>query len=79
MVCISEATATKAVNELIEVGQLRLERRGANIGRVATRERIVSLTRCDTETRAGDPESPVKQWQKKCSDVSECGGRTREN
>jgi DNA-binding MarR family transcriptional regulator len=74
MIGVSEATAAKAVNELIEKGHLRLERRGRNYGRVATRERIVSLTRHDTETVRGDPELPIKLWRKRQADAPELGG-----
>lgn len=60
----------KAVDELIRTGHLRLERRGASTGPVATRERVVSLTRYDTETVKGDPELAIKAWKKRAADAS---------
>ena len=74
MIGVSDATAAKAVNELINGGHLRVERRGRNIGRVATRERIVSLTRHDTETAKGDPDLPIKLWRKRLGDAPELNG-----
>lgn len=65
MIGVSEAAARKAVQELIEKGHVKQERKGSNYGRVATRERIVSLTRYDTEASVGDPELPTSTWRKK--------------
>jgi len=69
MIGISESVAAKAVQELIDTGHLRQERKGLNLGRVATRERIVSLTRYDTETSAGDPDLPIAVWKQKHSNA----------
>lgn len=57
--------AKKAIDELVEGGFLRVERRGRNSGTPLGRERAVSLTRYDTETAAQDPELPIKSWQRK--------------
>jgi hypothetical protein len=73
MIEVSEPAATKAVDELIKTGHVRLQRPGTNIGRVATRERVVSLTRYDTETAKGEPDLPKKLWQKRFSNVAETG------
>ena len=73
MIHVSEPAATKAVDELIKAGHLRLERPGTNIGRVASRERVVSLTRFDTETARGEPDLPKKLWKKRISNTSEIG------
>ncbi len=69
MIGVSESVATKAVQELIDTGQLSQERKGRNLGRVATRERIVSLTRYDTEASAGDPEWPITVWKNRYSNA----------
>ena len=69
MINISESVAAKAVQELIDTGHFRQERKGQNLGRVATRERIVSLTRYDTETSAGDPDLPIKVWRERHSNA----------
>lgn len=71
MLKVSEATAKKAVDALIEKGHLREERRGKSVGRVATRERVVCLTRYDTETVKGDPNLPIKLWKKRGADAPE--------
>lgn len=71
LISCSPAAANRAVDELIETGHLRIERRGSNIGHVATRERVVSLSRYDTATRKGDPEFPIKVWRESAEDVSE--------
>jgi hypothetical protein len=65
MISVSESAAAKAVQELIETGHLRQERKGRNYGRVASREKVVSLTRYDTESSAGNPELPIEVWKKK--------------
>ncbi len=79
MIGVSPAAATKAVTELINAGHLRVERRGRNHGCTATRERVVSLTRHDTETAKGDPDLPIKLWQKRCANAPELSGSTPEN
>lgn len=71
MIGVSESVAAKAVNELIDTGHLRQERKGRNLGRVATREKIVSLTRYDTETSAGDPDFPIAVWRRRHSNAPE--------
>lgn len=63
MIGVSEKTGQKIVDELIECGHLREERRGSNTGILRTRERVVSLTRHDTELHAGDPDLPIKVWK----------------
>ncbi len=63
LINVSPSTATRCVDELIASGHLREERRGRNSGRVQTRERVVSLTRHDTETAKGDPDLPTKRWR----------------
>lgn len=60
---VSDKTAKKLVDELIAAGHLREERAGRNRGMVKTRERVVSLTRYDTETDVGDPKRPIKVWR----------------
>lgn len=62
---VSSKTATGIVDELIEAGHLNEERRGRNSGVVKTRERVVSLSRYDTDTRAGDPDLPEKRWRER--------------
>lgn len=57
------ATAKKSVDELIAGGFLREERKGRSRGNAASRERIVSLTRYDTDTIAGCPNLPIKIWR----------------
>lgn len=64
MLNISEKTAKKVVDELIEKGHLWEQREGRNRGLVKTRERVASLTRYDTESQAKDPELPIIIWQK---------------
>ena len=61
---VSEATANKGVIELIEKGHCTVERAGRNRGQKGTRERVVSLTRWDSDTRKGDPDLPIKVWRK---------------
>lgn len=58
------ATARKAVDELMARGFLRQERKGGNRGNAASRERVASLTRYDTEAVAGDPNLPIKTWKR---------------
>ena len=65
MISVSEKTGKKLADELIETGHFREERRGKNVGHLNTRERVVSLTRHDTETSVGDPDLPIKVWQEK--------------
>jgi hypothetical protein len=60
---VSDKTAKRLVDELITTGHLREERKGRNRGVVKTRERVVSLTRHDTDTQKGDPALPIKRWQ----------------
>lgn len=62
---VTEKTGTRLVIELVEKGHLRIERNGRNRGQVKTRERVVSLTRYDTETSVGDPSWPIKVWREK--------------
>lgn len=62
---VSEKTASKLVDELIDAGHLREERKGRNSGCVKTRERVVSLTRYDTEMHVGDLSLPIEVWKKK--------------
>ena len=65
MISVSEASASKAVQELVEAGHFKLERHGRNYGRVASRERVISLTRYDTELTVGDPDLPIRVWREK--------------
>lgn len=65
MIGASEATAKRAVDELIKTGHARIERKGKNRGPNATRERAVSLTRWNTETAAGNPSRPIEIWEKR--------------
>lgn len=65
LIGVSEKTATRIVDELIEAGHLFVERKGSNRGSVTTRERVVSLTRWHTLTRAGDPCLWKKVWEEK--------------
>lgn len=65
MILVSPSCAKRAVDELINAGHLNVERKGRAQGRTGSRERMVSLTRYATETRAGDPELPVKVWEKR--------------
>ena len=65
MISVSEKTAAKLVDELIDAGHLREERQGRNRGCVKTRERVASLTRFDTEMHAGKPGWPIEVWQAK--------------
>jgi len=46
-------------------GFLREERKGGNRGNAAGRERVASLTRYDTEAAAGDPDLPIKRWERR--------------
>lgn len=62
---VSEKTAAKLVDELVEKGHLREERKGRNRGFTKTRERVASLTRYDTEMHAGNPELPIEVWNAK--------------
>lgn len=52
------------MDELIAGAFLKEERKGRSRGNAASRERIASLTRYDTETAAGDPNLPIKTWVK---------------
>lgn len=63
LIGVSERTASVIVNHLIWGGHLREERAGRNRGSVRTRERIVSLTRFDTETSPGQPNRPIQRWK----------------
>ena len=65
LIGVDPKTVTRLVNELADAGHLRIERNGRNRGQVKTRERVVSLTRYDTETTVGDPSYPIKVWEKK--------------
>jgi DNA-binding MarR family transcriptional regulator len=58
-------TAKKAIDELIEGGFLREERRGRSRGNAASRERVASLTRYDSDTHIGDPDLPIKTWKQR--------------
>lgn len=71
---VAEKTARKCVLELIEGGWLSVERAGRNTGPRATRERVVSLTRYDTDTTAGDPDLPLKTWRKGTANPVKCAG-----
>jgi DNA-binding MarR family transcriptional regulator len=71
MIGVSRSAAVRAVNELIEKGHLRQERGGKSTGSVATRERVVSLTRWHTETVNGDPELPIKLWNRNAANAPE--------
>ena len=64
---VSEKTARAAVDELIEKGHLTEERKGRTIGQRNSRERMVSLTRYDTETRKGAPDWPIEVWRRNMS------------
>lgn len=64
LIGVSAKTAKRIVDELIEAGHLQEERKGCNRGNVKTRERVVSLTRYDTETCAGNPNKPIEVWCK---------------
>jgi hypothetical protein len=59
----SPRTARFAIDELIEGGFLRVERKGRSDGAVSARERAVSLTRYNTDTLVGDPELPMRVWE----------------
>lgn len=61
----SSHTAKKSIDELIECVFLHVQQKGRNRGNAHSRERIVSLTRYDTETSKGDPELPIKVWRRK--------------
>jgi hypothetical protein len=65
LIGVDQKTVTRLVNELVEKGHLRIERNGRNRGQVKTRERVVSLTRYDTETSVGDPSYPIQVWREK--------------
>jgi len=65
LIGVSPSTGKRAVNELVKAGYLRQERKGRNTGKARSRERIVSLTRFDTETSRGDPDYPNKVWKAK--------------
>lgn len=71
LIGVSPPTAIRVVDELIDKGHLHEERRGRNSGVVATRERVVSLARYDTETRVGDPELFIKRWRERLRNPSE--------
>lgn len=71
MIGVSRSAAVRAVNELIEKGHLRQERGGKSTGSVATRERVVSLTRWETETVKGDPDLPIKLWKRNAANAPE--------
>ena len=61
----TSATAKKAIDELIEGGFLREERRGRSRGNAASRERVASLTRYNTDAIAEDPDLPMKTWERR--------------
>ena len=61
----NEKSVSSALQELIEGGHLFEERVGRNTGQRSSRERIVSLSRWDSDTRKGDPDLPKKVWRKK--------------
>ncbi len=65
LIGVDAKTAKKLIDELVVKGHLRIERKGRNRGSVRTRERVVSLTRFDTETHAGDAILPIKVWREK--------------
>lgn len=65
LIGVDPKTVTRLVNELVDAGHLKIERNGRNRGQVNTRERVVSLTRYDTETSVGDPSLPIKAWREK--------------
>ncbi|MEM6899221.1 MAG: hypothetical protein AAF583_05565 [Pseudomonadota bacterium] len=65
LINVDEKTGRKLVDELIDAGHLREERRGRNRGLVKTRERMVSLTRYDTETTVGNPAFPIEAWRER--------------
>ena len=65
LVNTSRSGANRAIKELIDTGHLTLERKGRIMGAKSNRERVVSLTRFPTETRAGDPTYPLKVWEKR--------------
>lgn len=67
LINVSEKTAKKLVDELLDAGHLREERMGRNRGCVKTRERVASLTRFDTEMHAGNPLLPIEVWKAKRS------------
>lgn len=69
LIGVDRKTGFRAVDELIDAGHLRVERSGRNHGMVKTRERIVSLTRYDTETCAGNKRLPIEVWQKKMNEA----------
>jgi hypothetical protein len=59
------ATARKAIDELVAGSFLKEERKGRSRGNVASRERVASLTRYNTDTTVGDPDLPLKAWEKR--------------
>lgn len=63
LINVDPRTGKKLVDELVEFGFLREERKGRNRGIIKTRERAVSLTRYDTQTSVGDPDLPKKIWK----------------
>lgn len=62
---VSEKTAACALKELIDKGHLFEERVGRNSGPRLSREKVVSLSRWDSDTRKGDPELPKKVWRER--------------
>ena len=64
LIGVDEKTGRKLVDELIRAGHLREERRGRNRGTIKTRERVVSLTRYDTDASAGNPALPTQVWRR---------------
>ncbi|WP_018997960.1 helix-turn-helix domain-containing protein [Hirschia maritima] len=62
---VGRASVKNAIDELIEKGHLKLERKGRPFGDSRTRERVVSLTRFDTVTCTGDPDLPLMVWREK--------------
>jgi len=66
----SRQTAAKVIAELIELGWLKLERKGSLTGARAGRSRVVSLTCRPTETNA-TPTNDFRHWGR----VSENGSK----
>lgn len=57
----TEKTAAKLINELVLRGWLFIERRGAVTGMRATRARVVSIAKYETESR--DACEPFRHWR----------------
>ena len=65
LIGVSPKTGSKLVDELIEKGHLREERKGRGRGCTKTRERVVSLTRYDTDLFEGNPDLPIEVWKRR--------------